>query len=79
MPKRRDRIYWPYADFRDYRDVGGGREALIPAGQKLATTDRTVAAYLVASVSRSLRHAAAAAPSAPAVAPPRSERSPRST
>jgi hypothetical protein len=40
--QRRRRIYRPdqggicraYADLRDYRDVGGRREALIPPGQK---------------------------------------------
>lgn len=49
------RLYWrergrerrAYADFRDYRDVGGGREALVPAGGKTATTDPTTAEYLV--------------------------------
>ena len=43
MPKtrQRDRVYWrerggerrAYGDFRDYRDVGGGREALPPGDQ----------------------------------------------
>jgi hypothetical protein len=32
-----------YADFRDFRDVGGGQEAMIPEGQTRATTDRAVA------------------------------------
>lgn len=50
------RIYWrergnsrrAYGDFRDYRDVGGGQEALIPSGSSAATTDPDVAALLVA-------------------------------
>ena len=53
--RTRSRIYWrerggqrrAYADFRDYCDVGGGREALIPAGQKAATNDPLVAEKLV--------------------------------
>jgi integrase len=55
MSPRRGRIYWretgnarrAYADFRDYADVGGGREALVPTGQKLATDDSTIAEVLV--------------------------------
>lgn len=56
MPrKRQSRIYTRtrggetrfYADFRDYADVGGGREALIVRGEKYATTDPDVAARLV--------------------------------
>lgn len=49
----RDRLYFKpgslraYADFRDYRDVGGGREALIPAGSTVATTDEVVARKLI--------------------------------
>ena len=49
--KRRSRIYWrrrggarrAYGDFRDYADVGGKREPLIPAGERYATTDPDVA------------------------------------
>jgi len=52
--KRRSRIYWrdqgaerrAYADFRD---VGGGREALIIAGESRATTDPLIAEKLVAN------------------------------
>jgi len=52
----RTRIYWrerggakrAYADLRDYADVGGGREALIARGEKLATTDATTAHVLLA-------------------------------
>src|SRR5256886_6540172 len=52
----RRRIYWrerggtrrAYADLRDYADVGGGREALIARGEKLATTDATTAQVLLA-------------------------------
>ena len=53
--KRTSRIYWrtrggarrAYADFRDYRDVGGSQEALITPGEVLATTDPDVAQVLV--------------------------------
>lgn len=49
--RRNGRIYWrdqggerrAYADFRDYADVGGGREALTPKREKRATTDPDVA------------------------------------
>ncbi len=52
--KRKGRIYWrvrggerrAYADFRDFADVGGGREALRPAGAALATNDPAVARVL---------------------------------
>ena len=45
---KRSRIYWrdrggtnrAYADLRDYADAGGGREALVAPGEKLATADR---------------------------------------
>jgi integrase len=57
MPRKRKggRIYWrerggvrrAYADFRDYADVGGGREPLKPKGAKLATSDEAVADALV--------------------------------
>jgi hypothetical protein len=33
-------------DFRDYADVGGGREALVAPGGKLATTDLEIAQLL---------------------------------
>ena len=48
MAKRRtSRVFWrerggarrAYGDFRDYADVGGGREALIVPGEKVATAD----------------------------------------
>src|SRR5690242_16523993 len=50
------RIYWrerggtkrAYADLRDYADVGGGREALVVDGEKLATSDETTAQVLLA-------------------------------
>lgn len=57
MPKKRTtRIYARrrggqtryYADFRDYSDVGGKREALIPAGSASATSDPDVAKKLAA-------------------------------
>lgn len=49
--KRTSRIYWrarggerrAYGDFRDYADVGGKREPLVPEGQHLATSDPDVA------------------------------------
>ncbi len=52
---RQSRIYWrirngvrrAYADFRDFTDVGGKREALVPAGARFATTDPDLAASLV--------------------------------
>lgn len=37
-----------WADFRDYRDVGGRQEALVPPGRTQATTDPDEAARLVA-------------------------------
>jgi len=38
-----------YADFRDYRDVGGKREALKVPGAKIATQDATLAETLAAT------------------------------
>ena len=54
--KPRKRIYWrnqgihlrAYGDFRDFGDVEGGREALIPEGATTATTDPVIAESLVA-------------------------------
>ena len=60
MPMRRRkggaRIYWrmqggarrAYGDFRDYSDAGGRREAHVPRGENLATTDDATAQLLVA-------------------------------
>lgn len=58
MIKKSDggRIYWrerggtrrAYADFRDYRDVGGGREALRVNGERVATSDPVTAQVLAA-------------------------------
>ena len=53
--KARSRIYWrnqggerrAYADFRDFADVGGKREALVIVGAKTATTDPIIAEALV--------------------------------
>jgi len=61
--RRRSRIYWrkpgagirAYGDFRDYQDVGGRREALIPEGESRATTDRIIADKLVADRLRELQ------------------------
>ncbi len=58
---KKSRIYWrerggtrrAYADLRDYADVGGGREALVPPGEKVATADETTAHVLLA---RRLEH-----------------------
>jgi integrase len=52
--KQRDRLYYRdergwYADFRDYRDTGGGREAMVPDGERNATQDRDVANALAAA------------------------------
>ncbi len=52
--KARSRIYWrnqgsersAYGDFRDFADVGGKREALIPRGAKTATGDPVIAEAL---------------------------------
>ncbi len=48
--KQRDRVYLKgvrfYADFRDYADVGGGRTALIPKGQRIATKNRDEASII---------------------------------
>lgn len=54
---RKQRIYWreqggirrAYGDFRDYGDVGGGREALRPAGAAVATDDEPTAQALLTS------------------------------
>lgn len=65
MPKKRkSRIYWrerggggerrAYADFRDFADVGGGREALRETEHSRAATDADVAASLVADRLREL-------------------------
>src|SRR2546425_590969 len=53
---KKSRIYWGegggrrrgYADVRDYADVGGGREALVAEGEKLATANETTAQVLLA-------------------------------
>lgn len=52
----KSRVYWrerggtrrAYADLRDYADAGGGREALVAQGEKLATADATTAQVLLA-------------------------------
>ena len=54
--RNKGRIYWrdrggakrAYADFRDFADVGGGREALVALGEKVATADPTTAQVLLA-------------------------------
>src|SRR5256884_3277836 len=54
--RKKSRIYWrerggtrrAYADLRDCADVGGGREALVSEGEKLATADETTAQVLLA-------------------------------
>lgn len=54
MPKRRTsrtflrgKRWW--ADFRDFADVGGGREALVPDGETFATDDADVATKLASA------------------------------
>lgn len=44
-PRRASRVYWRegrgfYADFRDFADVGGDREALVKRGQRYSILDR---------------------------------------
>ncbi len=50
MANKNGRIYWingrARGDFRDFEDVGGGREALISPGARTATTDPDIAAHL---------------------------------
>ena len=54
MPRKREsRVYWRKQGgerraYGDFRDLGGGQEALRPAGAKRATTDPDVAAELAA-------------------------------
>ncbi len=61
MPRKREksRIYWrgrrAYADFRDFANSGGGREALIPPGESRATTDPIIAEKLVGDRLRELQ------------------------
>ena len=65
MPRLKSRVYARrrgrevryYAEFRDYADVGGGREALIPPGDKLATTDPVIAEKLAGDRLRELQEA----------------------
>lgn len=50
--RRRDRLYWRegrgwYADLRDFADVGGKREAMVPEGQRHATQDRDEAVRIL--------------------------------
>jgi integrase len=60
MPKKRDsRIYWRMQGgvrraYGDFRDLGGGREALKVQGEKQATTDPDVAAELASARVRAL-------------------------
>ena len=52
--KRQSRVFWrvqsgsrrAWADFRDFADVGGKREPLIPLGERFATTDPDLALRL---------------------------------
>lgn len=64
MTRRTDRIYWrqrgrgarrAYADFRDFADVGGGREPLRAAGETRATPDLDEAAELLAARLKDLK------------------------
>jgi integrase len=61
MRKPKARIYlrgprW-WGDFRDFADVGGSREPLVPPGAKTATTDRLLAEKLSMERYRSLEAA----------------------
>ena len=54
--RARSRVYWrerggicrAYGEFRDYADLGGGQEALVVPGEKLATADPHAAEVLAA-------------------------------
>lgn len=56
MSRGQGRVYWrrrggarrAYGDFREFRDVGGGQEALVVPGEKGATTDPRLAEVLAA-------------------------------
>jgi integrase len=51
--KKNGRVYWrgerAWGDFREYSDVGGGLEALRPAGERFATRDADVAMKLASA------------------------------
>ena len=61
--RRESRIYWrnqggegrAYADFRDFHDVGGRREALVAPGESAATSDPREAEFLMARRLEELR------------------------
>ncbi len=57
--RRKSRIYWNHGrlwgDFRDFADVGGKREPLIPKGDAQATTDPDLAAALASGRLTGLR------------------------
>ena len=63
--KKKGRIFWreqgrrgcrrAYGDFRDYADVGGRQEALVPPGTNRATDDPIIAEALVAERLRELQ------------------------
>ena len=61
--KRESRVYWrdqggerrAYADFRDFSDVGGRREALAPPGGGAATTNPREAELIMARRLEELR------------------------
>jgi len=65
MPRRRRRVYWrtrgghprAYADFRDYRNVGGGLQPLVAPGDRYATTDAIIAEKLANDRLRELQEA----------------------
>ena len=50
--RRKERYY---ADFRDFADVGGKQEAMVPPGERWATTDRDVAADIVSERVKELK------------------------
>lgn len=51
----RERTLRWYGDFRRFADVGGGREALVPAGETLATADEDAAHALAEARYQALR------------------------
>jgi integrase len=59
--KAKSRIYWrgqggERRAYGDFRNMGGGQEALIPEGERRATTDAVVAEMLVAKRLAELQH-----------------------
>jgi integrase len=71
MARKKKRLYrkdgrW-YCDFRDFHDVGGRQEALMPAGERFATKDRRTARRLAKARLKELRRARNRPPTEPGV------------